>query len=79
MLQNIFTYCIKMSIYVIIGIPQNRQTKFVQICIAFTIRFLTGKLIVLRAIKFDNDLCTCTIKICNIFAKHFLSIECQRQ
>ena len=45
--QNIFAYRIKMLIHVIVGIPQNSQAEFIQICITFVIRFLPDKLIVL--------------------------------
>ena len=79
MAQYILAHTLKIAVYIIVGISQNRKSLLHQPFIALGISPQELFLIVLRTVYFHNQLRRCTIEIQNIIAKHLLSIKHDRE
>ena len=75
MLQNIFANRIKSAVDIGIGISENRHAQFTKPVIPFAIRGLTCRLIMLRAVKLNNEFCLCTVKIHDVPFDHLLAMH----
>ena len=72
---QIFTNTVEVAVYLIIGNSYNRKSVLFKKFCPFGVIFNSFILVVLRAVKFNYQVCFCTTEINNIAAYYFLTEE----